>query len=99
VLERTSRDFSFPVELAKRSIDSEGFPYPYRFRDDALPLWHAIHKWTTAYLSVYYTAETIGKDPYIQVGALELLQTDSVYCFLELFVSAVLVVVLYDVVD
>jgi arachidonate 15-lipoxygenase len=80
VLERTSRDFSFPVELAKRSINSEGFPYPYRFRDDALPLWHAIHKWTTAYLSVYYTAETIGKDPYIQVSALELAQTGPVYC-------------------
>jgi arachidonate 15-lipoxygenase len=78
VSERSSRDFSFPAELAKRSLDTADFSY--RFRDDALPLWHAIHKWTTAYLSVYYTAETIGNDPQLQVSAVELIQTDPVCC-------------------
>ena len=43
-----------PKDLSARGLDSEHLPV-FPFRDDGLPLWHALHDFVRAYLGLYYT--------------------------------------------
>ncbi|CAM9187044.1 unnamed protein product [Choristocarpus tenellus] len=54
VIKRLSKDFSFPAELQERQMDAKSFPYSYRFRDDAMPIWDATLELVTSYLEIYY---------------------------------------------
>jgi len=50
-------EFSLPAELANRGMDDvEATPH-YPYRDDGLLVWHAIQKYVTAYLDIYYQSE------------------------------------------
>jgi len=62
-----------PLTLVERGVDRvEDLPdYPYR--DDALALWHAIHRWVTAYLQIYYpTPDDVIGDYELQAWVVEL---------------------------
>ncbi|CAM9284618.1 unnamed protein product [Choristocarpus tenellus] len=54
VIKRLSKDFSLPADLEERQMDAKSFPYPYRYRDDAMPIWEATLEWVTGYLEIYY---------------------------------------------
>lgn len=45
-----------PKALAARGVLDENLEYPYR--DDALLVWHAIERWVTSYVGVYYVADS-----------------------------------------
>ncbi len=45
-----------PKALAARGVLDEDLDYPYR--DDALLVWHAIERWVTAYVGLYYVSDT-----------------------------------------
>jgi arachidonate 15-lipoxygenase len=71
--ERLSFDFAarhVPVELAARGvIDIPEYPY----RDDALAIWNAIHRWVSGYVDHYYANdEAVTRDEELQAWAKEL---------------------------
>jgi arachidonate 15-lipoxygenase len=54
VLERASADFSFPTEFKKRGTTKADLNIVYPYRDDAEPVWNAIHTFVTQYFALYY---------------------------------------------
>jgi arachidonate 15-lipoxygenase len=78
LLERERLSFSFaaqqvPAELAARGVtDASRFPdYPYR--DDALALWLAIHRWVSGYLDHHYADDgAVRQDEELRQWAAEL---------------------------
>ncbi len=70
--ERSFRDYALPTNIHQRGIESEFLPeFPYR--DDALLLWTAIHRYVTQFLQQYYlTDESVQQDLHIQNWAAEL---------------------------
>lgn len=55
-------DGFLPKALATRGVLDENLDYPYR--DDALLVWHAIERWVSTYVGLYYASDThvIGDD-------------------------------------
>jgi len=62
-----------PKQLKHRGVDDPKLLPVYPYRDDALLIWDAIHKWVSAYLSLYYKSdEEIQEDQELQAWANEL---------------------------
>ena len=67
-----------PEALRRRGVlDREALPsYPYR--DDALLVWDAIHRWTSAYLALYYQGDAdVAGDAELQAWAAEVRADDG----------------------
>ncbi|NER25803.1 MAG: lipoxygenase [Symploca sp. SIO1C2] len=62
-----------PKQLKHRGVDDPDILPVYPYRDDALLIWDAIHKWVSDYLSLHYKSdEEIQEDPELQAWANEL---------------------------
>ncbi|MBM0743226.1 lipoxygenase [Phormidium sp. CLA17] len=70
--EQSFGDYALPKNIRQRGVESDFLPeFPYR--DDALLLWDAIHRYTTQFLQQYYpTDESVRQDLYVQAWAAEL---------------------------
>ncbi len=58
--DRLAYDFyanMLPTDLAARKVDNAGQLPDYPYRDDALLIWDAIHRWLTEYVSIYYSSD------------------------------------------
>lgn len=67
-----------PLTLAARGVDNPDDLPDYPYRDDALALWNAIHRWVTAYLEIYYpTASDVTGDYELQAWVAELASADG----------------------
>ena len=44
-----------PADLKERGVDDKTKLPEFPYRDDALLVWHAIHKWVTEYVNIYYS--------------------------------------------
>jgi arachidonate 15-lipoxygenase len=67
-----------PEALRRRGVlDPEALPsYPYR--DDALLVWDAIHRWTSDYLGLYYQGDAdVAEDAELQAWAAEVRADDG----------------------
>lgn len=69
---RSFQDFALPQNIHQRGVESEFLPeFPYR--DDALLLWDAIHRYGTQFLQQYYPTDgSVQQDRYLQAWAAEL---------------------------
>ncbi|MBD2526856.1 lipoxygenase family protein [Nostoc sp. FACHB-133] len=62
-----------PNQFQQRGVDDPNLLPIYPYRDDALLVWNAIHKWVWDYLNLYYpTDEDIQKDRALQAWAAEI---------------------------
>lgn len=69
-------DGFLPKALAARGVLHEDLDYPYR--DDALLIWHAIERWVTAYVGMYYVADRhISRDEALMRWAAEIVAQDG----------------------
>jgi len=65
-----------PKALAARGVLDENLDYPYR--DDALLVWHAIERWVTAYVGLYYVSDTqVSGDEALTRWAAEIVSRDG----------------------
>lgn len=71
-------DSMLPQTFAKRGVDDPQTLPDYPYRDDALLLWHAIHDWVKAYLTIYYSddAAVLG-DVELQAWLAEMIAKDG----------------------
>jgi arachidonate 15-lipoxygenase len=69
---RAFGDYALPTNIQQRGIEPKVLPeFPYR--DDALLLWNAIHRYAAQFLEHYYpTDELVQQDQYLQAWAAEL---------------------------
>jgi len=66
-------DSMLPRVFAERGVDDPAQLPDYPYRDDALLVWEAIHRWVSTYLSVYYSNDSaIAQDSELQAWAAEL---------------------------
>src|SRR5579883_747960 len=75
-----------PKQLHIRGVDDPALLPLYPYRDDALLVWDAIHRWVTDYLSLYYLNEDdVQHDRALQAWATEITSYDGgrVYDFGE----------------
>lgn len=78
IVATTRLDYSFsdnylPVRLQRNGVDSTKALPTYHYRDDALPIWNAIHSWVTAYVDCYYQGDaTVKADKELQAWAAEI---------------------------
>ncbi len=69
---RSFGDYALPADIHQRGIEPE-FLSEFPYRDDALLLWDAIHRYATQFLQQYYpTDESVQQDRYLQAWAAEL---------------------------
>jgi arachidonate 15-lipoxygenase len=65
-----------PKALAARGVLDENLDYPYR--DDALLVWHAIERWVTAYVGLYYASDTqVSADEWLTHWAAEIVAREG----------------------
>jgi arachidonate 15-lipoxygenase len=65
------RERAFPNDLKRRHVEDKALNYPYR--DDGLPVWHAIQDFAKAYVDVYYQSDRYVVEDYeLQAWAKEL---------------------------
>ncbi len=61
-----------PNQLKLRGVDDTNTLPMYPYRDDALLIWEAIHRWVSDYLSIYYPTDTqVQQDQALQAWATE----------------------------
>jgi arachidonate 15-lipoxygenase len=66
-------DSAPPALFARRGVDDPALLPDYPYRDDALLLWQAIHRWVSAYLAIYYAGdEAVRGDAELQAWVAEL---------------------------
>jgi arachidonate 15-lipoxygenase len=61
-----------PQQLKQRGVDDVNALPVYPYRDDALLIWEAIHRWVSNYLGLYYPSDTqVQQDKALQAWAIE----------------------------
>jgi len=77
VIAKSVENFQFnrrmpDLDFQARGVDDQNLIYPYR--DDALMVWNAIHRWVEQYVSIFYTNDTaVSEDVELQAWAAELI--------------------------
>ena len=67
-----------PADLAARGLDDRAVLAEHPYRDDALPVWSAIHRFAAAYVRRYYPTDAdVAGDPEIAAWARELGSPDG----------------------
>ncbi|MGF1886355.1 lipoxygenase [Photobacterium profundum] len=69
--------YMLPNDLATRQVGNRDFLPDYPYRDDATLIWEAIHNWTTAYTSIYYTDDATVTEDYELAAWAESLMTEG----------------------
>jgi arachidonate 15-lipoxygenase len=78
-----ARDYPFnesmpPRALASRGVDDPATLPAYPYRDDALLVWAAIHRWVDGYLRVYYKTDAdVQADTELQAWIAEMVSPDG----------------------
>ena len=73
----------FNADMLSQRLNDRGVNDPtslpvYPYRDDGLLIWEAIHNWVTAYLGLYYYADSdVQNDQLLQAWAAELIAFDG----------------------
>jgi hypothetical protein len=71
-------DAMLPTALKLRGVDDPTQLPVYPYRDDALLIWNAIHKWASDYLAIYYRTDAdVQADFELQNWVAELLSHDG----------------------
>jgi arachidonate 15-lipoxygenase len=71
-------DAMLPTALKQRGVDDPAQLPVYPYRDDALLIWNAIHKWASDYLAIYYQTDAdVQADFELQNWVAELLSHDG----------------------
>ncbi|PZD70290.1 Arachidonate 15-lipoxygenase [Acaryochloris thomasi RCC1774] len=71
-------DSMLPKTFAARGVDDPQKLPDYPYRDDALLIWDAIHKWVKSYLEVYYSSDDeVLSDAVLQAWLAELVAEDG----------------------
>jgi arachidonate 15-lipoxygenase len=72
------REFTLPLELARRGVADPKVLSRYPMRDDGLPIWNAIDAFVANYLGIYYKSDAdVAGDSELQAWATELASRDA----------------------